>query len=79
MPDNLLMSQVQIIEKNLDQTTVVQMANAMNQLPMFKDAKYVSMYDHAKDVQDHTLSIPCSVALTRQEQDQVIEVIQSCY
>ncbi len=51
----------------------------MNQLPMFKENKYISIKDHSNKVHRQCLSIPSSVSLKEDEMDKVIEVIKSCF
>jgi aminotransferase in exopolysaccharide biosynthesis len=51
----------------------------MNQLPMFKEDIYVSNADQSGKVYDTCLSIPSSVGLTVEQQDEVINKIKTFF
>lgn len=51
----------------------------MNQLPMFTENRYVQTNDHSRRVHAESLSIPSSVDLTTEQQDEVIRIIKKVF
>jgi perosamine synthetase len=51
----------------------------MNQLDMFKDKLYIQDNDQSAEIYNTCISIPSSAGITKEEQDQVIAVIQEFY
>jgi len=48
----------------------------MNELPMFKNALYVSEMNYSKKVYAHCVSLPCSTNIKNEEIDQVIGLVK---
>jgi aminotransferase in exopolysaccharide biosynthesis len=48
----------------------------MNQLPMFRDKRYVQTHDHSRRVHAESLSLPSSVSLTEEELARVVAVVK---
>ncbi len=51
----------------------------MNQLPMFQKSKYITEYDHSKNIHKNCLSIPSSVNLSDKELGKVVQVIKNVF
>lgn len=51
----------------------------MNQLPMFREEKYVTKEDHSKIIHQQCLSIPSSVTLELEQIHKVIQTIKTCF
>ncbi|MCB0704412.1 MAG: LegC family aminotransferase [Saprospiraceae bacterium] len=51
----------------------------MNQLPMFKQVKYVQTADHSDAIYQNCLSIPCSTDITNEQLESIVATIKSVY